>query len=221
MATHLLDPILPHIKKVNYIDDQPLGAQTASRNRVITTIQVTARQAWFFSLNLVTEAMSYDDYRDFIEDMRATNFSQPFSFSLASAPERLKARYAYRGSLDETERTQVVTASYTAGSTSLTLSGLPVGRVGAFRKNDLIEVNGAVRTILANADVTPGGNATLTLSAPFRTPPSAGSAVRLGADVIWQNCYFPTPPQFGVSSEISHNSVVMSNNDLTFNQSST
>lgn len=190
----LLDSLMRFAPSVE-INDYPLVAQASSRNRTITTVQASPR-VWQFVVALETPVVKWEEYRDLIEDIRYTNTSQPFSFTLQGSPSAVLVRY--QGTLDNDTLASVVVASRSAGDAPniLRVSGLPTSTSNVFRKGDYVQVGNAVRTCRADVSSNEVGDATLTLSESLVSYPPSGTQVVVGEDVQWNNCYFtelPTP----------------------------
>jgi len=190
----LLDPILPYVEEVNRFADYPIVGRGISRGRIITSVQACPK-VWSFGLTVATPALRWDEYYEFIEDVRTINMTSPFSFSFLAGAE-LAYLTPYRGTLSSVERAAVTVAATPGVNVQISLANLPATRTNVFRKGDFIQAIGDPKPYTVTADVNSNasGAATLSLSRPLFTYPAVGTKLYYGNQVSW-TCYFSKLPE--------------------------
>lgn len=197
----LLDPILQWNKSLELVD-YPVVAQVVSRGRTITTLQASPK-VWQFKLSIETPHLQWQNYQEFLEELRDVNLSTSFTFTLANTPS-LQFMVGYNGAMTSAQRALVRTQMPQTGDSplSLRLSNAPLSLQNVFRAGDYIQVVGDIKpyTVRSTVNSNAAGEVLLTLNRPLFTYPNPGSSLMYGSDVTW-SCFFTSLPTPSATSQ--------------------
>ena len=159
------------------INRQPLVASTTSRD---ATVRTTARggSIWRFDIKL-PDGPRWTDLRPYIEAIDAAGRTTTGTVQINNAGYN-DWLTVYRGNA---ANVNAITASFTQGASTITLTGGQAGSGFNFRAGDLLQLGTSGRVYSVTADVASGTN-TVPINRPVLD--STGTAtLRVGPAVTW------------------------------------
>jgi len=158
------------------IDTQPVVAQTETRDG---TVRATSRggSVWRFTVKL-PDGPSWQEYRKDIARAQALDRYTTANVQINNSGQSWLV--GYQGTISNIT---TVTASWTQGATTVTLTGGQAGSGYNFRAGDIIQLGSAGKVYRVNADVAYNSN-TVTVHRPILDATGSGT-LRIGPNCVF------------------------------------